>query len=266
MKTSVLRKICVLLLLLASSFTPAKDFKTTQLTFERVKVAYQEKEAITQKLFLDKGLTMSQSEIFIRVFKQEQQLELWAKARGQNSPPAGHLSAGAEAGIFQKLKTYPICSASGELGPKRRMGDNQVPEGFYVINRWNPQSNFFLSLGINYPNASDKILSDKKQPGGDIFVHGNCVSIGCLAMTDPVIKEIYVAFVETKNAGQVQVPVHIFPSRLGGSSWDKLQAGSVNDPSLLAFWKNIKTGYEWFETKKTLPRISVNAKGAYFFR
>ncbi|MDJ1466411.1 L,D-transpeptidase family protein [Xanthocytophaga flava] len=239
--------------LLLCSAIPAKSFKTTQLEFERVKDAYEEKEIVTQKLFSDKGLTINQSEIFLRVFKKEKQLELWAKEKGVNK-------------TFQLLKTYKICSASGELGPKRKLGDYQVPEGFYVINRWNPVSNFHLSLGINYPNASDRILSDKKHPGDDIFIHGNCVSIGCMAMTDPMIKEIYIAFVEAKNAGQGLVPVHIFPSKLDDSSWDSLQAAALDDPSLLAFWKNLKPGYEWFENKKTLPKVNVDTKGRYSFQ
>jgi len=234
------------------SFTPAANFKTAQLAYERVKTAYEEKEAATQKLFSDKGLRISQAEIFLRVFKQEKQLELWARARGKNS-------------MFQLVKTYPICSASGALGPKRKLGDYQVPEGFYLINRWNPQSNFYLSLGINYPNASDKILSDKKQPGSDIFIHGNCVSIGCMAMTDPLIKEIYIAFVEARNAGQTQIPVHIFPARLSGFSWEQLQAAYTEDPALVEFWKNLKVGYDWFETRKKLPQIRVDAKGMYLF-
>jgi len=240
-------------LLSMGNFTPASNFKTAQLAYERVKTAYQEKETATRKLFSDKNLKINASQIFIRVFKQEKHLELWARAKGANS-------------TFQLLKTYPICSASGNLGPKRKLGDYQVPEGFYTISRWNPQSNFYLSLGINYPNASDKILSDQKQPGNDIFIHGNCVSIGCLAMTDPLIKEIYVAFVEARNAGQTQVAVHIFPSRLAGPAWDHLRAGYREDESMINFWKNLKTGYEWFETRKTLPRVSVNAQGKYLFK
>ena len=237
--------------MLLGSFAPAKDFKTTQLTFERVKVAYEEKESAAKKLFSDKGLTINQSEIFLRVFKRENQLELWARAKGQNS-------------TFQLLKTYAICSASGDVGPKRKMGDYQVPEGFYVVNRWNPQSNFYLSLGINYPNASDKILSDKANPGGDIFIHGNCVSIGCMAMTDPVIKEIYVAFVEAKNAGQAQVPVHIFPTKLiAKSTWEQVAESYKSNPQLTAFWKNLQPGYEYFETNHKLPKVTVNAKGEY---
>ena len=230
---------------------PTENFKAAQLKFERVKAAYGEKEAATKKIFSDKGLNASQSAILMRVFKQEGELELWAK------PLKGSR--------FQLLKTYRICSASGGAGPKRRMGDNQVPEGFYTINRWNPQSSFHLSLGINYPNASDMVLSDRKNPGGDIFIHGDCVSIGCMAMTDDRIKEIYIAFVEATTAAQLRVPVHIFPARPATPAWENLQTLHRKDARMLAFWQNLKTGHDTFGKSHTLPRIIVDAKGLYLF-
>ncbi|MCU0352813.1 MAG: L,D-transpeptidase family protein [Cytophagales bacterium] len=233
--------------------SPPNGFKSQQTAYERVKKAYTEKETAVQKLFADQKLSLQSSEIFLRAFKEEKQLELWAKPKGK---PTG----------WKLVKTYPVCSASGVAGPKRRQGDLQVPEGFYTINRWNPQSSFLLSLGLDYPNASDRVLSDRKQPGGDIFIHGNCVSIGCLAMTDPAIQEIYVAFVEAVNAGQTRVPVHIFPTRLRGATWERLQTNHRDDAVLAAFWQNLKTGHDWFEEKNALPRVSVDAKGGYVFR
>src|SRR5690606_11025729 len=98
---------------------------------------------------------------------------------------------------FTLVKTYPVCSSSGLPGPKRKKGDRQTPEGFYHIDRFNPQSAFHLSLGINYPNSSDKILGHS-DPGGDIFIHGSCVTIGCVPLTDDLIKEVYVLAVEAK--------------------------------------------------------------------
>ena len=230
---------------------PKENFKAEQLKFERVKAAYDEKEVATKKIFSDKGLNASQSAILVRVFKQEKELELWAK------PLKGSR--------FQLLKTYRICSASGGAGPKRRMGDNQVPEGFYTINRWNPQSSFHLSLGINYPNASDMVLSDRKNPGGDIFIHGDCVSIGCMAMTDDPIKEIYIAFVEATTAGQARIPVHISPARPESLAWEKLRILHRKDAGLLAFWQNLKTGHDAFGKSHALPRITVDARGLYLF-
>ena len=250
---SFVRFGCVLMavVFLSATALPKENFKAEQLKFERVKAAYDEKEAATKKIFSDKGLNASQSAILVRVFKQEEELELWAK------PLKGSR--------FQLLKTYRICSASGGAGPKRRMGDNQVPEGFYTINRWNPQSSFHLSLGINYPNASDMVLSDRKNPGGDIFIHGDCVSIGCMAMTDDPIKEIYIAFVEATTAGQARIPVHIFPARPGSLAWGKLRILHRKDAGMLAFWQNLKTGHDAFEKSHTLPHITVDAKGLYLF-
>ncbi len=109
-------------------------------------------------------------DILLRAYKQESELELWAKNKKDKQ--------------YTLLKTYKICASSGTLGPKRKQGDIQVPEGFYVIDRFNPVSNFYLSLGVSYPNASDKILGVKGALGGDIFIHGNCVTIGCLPISD----------------------------------------------------------------------------------
>jgi len=235
------------------SFVAVKkdDFKATQMEFGRVKSAYAEKSLALRKLFSGKGLEINQSSVMLRAFKHEKQLELWAKP--------------TESSRFQLVKTYAVCFASGEAGPKRQTGDGQVPEGFYTINRWNPQSSFHLSLGINYPNASDRILADRKNPGGDIFIHGDCVSIGCMAMTDDRIKEIYIAFVEARNAGQASVPVHIFPARPGLAAWQQLLAQYADDKAMLAFWQNLKAGHDAFERLHTLPRIRVDAKGGYLF-
>lgn len=104
--------------------------------------------------------------------------------------------------LFRLIKDYQICSLSGELGPKRQQGDLQVPEGFYWIDRFNPASNFYLSLGINYPNQFDRILGKSGELGGDIFIHGGCVTIGCIPITDDKIKELYLIAVEAKSNGQ----------------------------------------------------------------
>jgi murein L,D-transpeptidase YafK len=110
--------------------------------------------------------------------KEEKRLEIWV---------------GKTTGRLYKLATYPILAASGTLGPKRQEGDQQVPEGFYKIDLLNPQSRFHLSLRVNYPNTEDKAHHTValNQMGGDIYVHGNAVSIGCLAMGDPAIEEIF---------------------------------------------------------------------------
>jgi len=123
------------------------------------------------------GIESDQLALLLRAFKREAELEIWGKNKRDET--------------FQLLVTYPICASSGTLGPKRREGDRQVPEGVYYIDRFNPRSQYHLSLGLNYPNASDVIRGDPMAPGSDIFIHGKCVTIGCLPMTDPVIEEIY---------------------------------------------------------------------------
>jgi murein L,D-transpeptidase YafK len=166
-------------------------------------------------------------------------MEIWASPSG--SEP------------FRLLHTYDIAAMSGKLGPKRKQGDLQVPEGFYHIDRFNPKSRFHLSLGINYPNASDRKLSDPDRPGGDIFIHGNAVSIGCMAMTDPKIEEIYILALAARNAGQAKIPVHIFPYRM-----KRKPTGS-----LAAFWGELKPVYDYFEKYRTVPNVRVDSKGRY---
>ena len=154
-----------------------------------------------------------------------------------------HVRINAADGPYTLIRIYKVAAASGELGPKRKEGDQQVPEGFYVIDRFNPQSAYHLSLGLNYPNASDKILSDKQKPGSDIFIHGNEVSIGCLAMTDDKIKEIYLLALDAKPNGPI--PVHIFPARL---SELKLKAlAKTYAPVRVEFWRSLLPAQHAFD-------------------
>jgi murein L,D-transpeptidase YafK len=146
------------------------------------------------------------------------------------------------------------------LGPKRKEGDLQIPEGIYYVNHFNPLSNFFLSLGINYPNSSDKLFADKEHPGGSIYIHGNCVTIGCIPITDDKIKELYVLAVEARSSGQDKIPVHIFPARLDAGQLEKL---GRNYPEHLLFWKNLQEIYKDFETTHQLRKVTVDSGGVY---
>ena len=130
-----------------------------QLRFPRVRAAKQEKDAVLRAMIEAKGLAYPPKAILLRAFKKESTLELWA--------------ASSEPGPYVLLKTYGICATSGVLGPKRRSGDAQVPEGFYDLDFFNPQSNFYLSMHINYPNAADSILGYRPNLGGTIYLHGN---------------------------------------------------------------------------------------------
>ncbi|MDR1935412.1 MAG: hypothetical protein LBS49_07510, partial [Candidatus Accumulibacter sp.] len=153
----------------------------------------------------------------------------------------------------------------GKPGPKRRLGDKQVPEGFYHIDRFNPDSDYLLSLGINYPNAADKIKSGNRNPGGDIFIHGACVSVGCLPMTDDKIREIYLYAVYAKNSGQDRIPVYIFPFRMTDANMKSHAAKNAGNPALIRFWKNLKKGYDRFSGNKQALKAGVDENGDYAF-
>ena len=242
----------VLLLLgaVAGIGLPAETFRSAQDRFPRVRTARATAQPRLEALFGQSGLRYPAKEIFLRVFKMEGELELWARN-----------DAGAP---FTLVRAYAICAASGTVGPKRREGDLQVPEGFYQVSGFNPWSNFHLSLRIDYPNASDRILGDRRQPGGDIFIHGSCVTIGCIPLRDEPIAEVYLAAVDARSSGQRHIPVHIFPCRLD-RDWIRLEREACRRPGSLGFWRNLQEGYAIFEKTRRLPRISVDRRGTYIF-
>jgi murein L,D-transpeptidase YafK len=229
--------------------TKSQEFKDSQLKYQRVRTAQKEKENSLKKLFEEKKLVYP-SEIFIRVFKEEEELELWAKNIKEE---------------WQLFNTYEICSMSGEVGPKRQQGDYQVPEGFYVLDTFNPWSSFFLSMRVNYPNESDKKMSTAQNLGGDIMLHGACASIGCIAITDDFIKEVYWLAVLAKNKGQKTIPIHIFPCRMEEKRYAQLKKDNSEKTSLFNFWDNLKEGFLYFETNKKLPIVKVDKNGKYLF-
>jgi murein L,D-transpeptidase YafK len=203
-----------------------------------------------KKQFENQHLTWPPEALYIRSFKYDRQLEVWVKGNG-NEP-------------YKLFKTYKICMQSGTMGPKRMEGDYQVPEGFYQINEFNPNSNYHLSLGLNYPNASDKILSDPQRPGNSIYIHGNCVSTGCIAISDVPIEELYIIASSVKAGGQEFIPVHVFPVRYNVKKSMEFLNNTIKDnANLQQFNKNIKEVFDYFEAKKQLPIIMVNKKGEY---
>jgi murein L,D-transpeptidase YafK len=238
---------------LAAAFTAsdlfASDFLNAQLRHQRVLAARIETRFGIKQMFEARGIEYPAAEIFLRVFKRERVLELWVRPHGERQ--------------FAMLKSYGICALAGEPGPKRRQGDNQTPEGFYEINHFNPNSAFHLSLHINYPNRSDRLLANGGPLGGDIFIHGGCQTEGCIAVTDEGIKELYWMGVEARAAGQRVLPIHIFPFRL--TDEDLAIAANVytEAPALIRFWQSLQAGYEHFERTRTLPAIGVDARGYY---
>ena len=229
----------------------SSPFKREQIGFSRVRTAVERKYPLIKELFSSKGIQYPPKAVYLRAFKKEGILELWIKSGSQES--------------YVLLKCYDICRSSGEPGPKRQEGDRQVPEGFYHINHFNPSSSFFLSLGINYPNASDRILGVQGNLGGEIYIHGGCATAGCIPVTDDGIMELYLIAVEAKSQGQDRIPVHIFPTGMDGDSFEALMDEHIENSRLTGFWANLKEGFDAFEENGQIPEFSVDNRGRYIF-
>jgi murein L,D-transpeptidase YafK len=228
------------------------SFIDFQRGLARPAVALQNKLDTLQKQFAAKGLRWPARNMYIRSFKYDAQMEVWV-SNSRKEP-------------YKLFKTYKVCALAGSLGPKRMQGDFQVPEGFYYINEFNPNSNYYLSLGINYPNASDKILSDPIKPGGDIYIHGSCVTVGCIPINDQQIEELYILAAHAKSAGQDYIPVHIFPIRYDNKkSADYLNTLTKNDEKLKSFASKLEAMYDHFEVTHQLPVIMTDSQGEYLF-
>lgn len=182
--------------------------------------------------------------VFLRAYKEERRLELWMRPRGERR--------------FVLFRSYPIAAASGKLGPKLAEGDRQVPEGFYFFSRsgLKPDSRFHLAINIGYPNAYDR---HHGRSGSFIMIHGDRVSIGCLAMTDPAIEEIYTLCAAALAAGQPFIRVHVFPFRM---SDERLEAAAGDQ--WLDFWRKLRVGHDAFETDRVPPEVLVR-DGRYVF-
>ena len=245
---------CTLVIIGANIFgqTAAPAFIDIQKTFPIPSEALKRKQDTLQKQFAAKGLQWPAKYMYIRSFKYDSQLEVWVKNTLKEP--------------FKLFKTYKVCALAGTLGPKRLEGDYQVPEGFYYINEFNPKSNYHLSLGLNYPNASDKILSDAYKPGGGIYIHGSCVTVGCIPVTDAQIEDIYILAAYAKDQGQDFIPVHIYPIRFNNKkSINYLASLTKTDAQLKAFAERLEAVYDHFEITHQLPIIMTNTDGNYVF-
>ncbi|WP_298299911.1 L,D-transpeptidase family protein [Hydrotalea sp.] len=240
---------CVFLGTFGHSLAQA-SFVDFQKTNVRVANAFKLKEDTLARQFKKEGLSWPPRQLYIRSFKYDSQLEVWAR-NNSNEP-------------FKLIKTYKICALSGGLGPKRIEGDYQVPEGFYYINLFNPKSTYYLSLGLNYPNVSDQLLSDSLKPGSDIFIHGTCVTVGCIPIMDNQIDELYLLASYAKSDGEDFIPVHIYPVRFNNpKSAAFLDKVTKDDKAYASFTESLEKVYHYFEKHKTLPVITVNEKGKY---
>jgi murein L,D-transpeptidase YafK len=206
------------------SLSSRPSFLASQLNYPRVRVALQNQGKSVDDYLKINNIDKNTLQIKLMAFKAEGVLELWAKS-DKKQP-------------YILLKEFDICAKSGRLGPKLKQGDGQVPEGNYFIDRFNPNSQYHLSLGISYPNNIDKKRSEGLNPGGDIFIHGKCVTIGCLPMTDEIIEQIYLLAVYARNSGQKQIPVSIFPFRMTNENL-RLAENTELGKLWISFWREL---------------------------
>lgn len=197
------------------------------------------------------GAFMKGNAAFVRIFKKEAMLELWLRKGGR----------------FALYRSFPICAFSGKLGPKVKQGDHQAPEGFYKVSarQLNPKSAYYLAFNVGFPNAYDR---QHRRSGSALMVHGDCKSVGCYAMTNKGIEEIY-GFVEAAlRNGQSEVPVHIFPFRMTQSNIDSETKGGIfyrgEYGQWADFWQNLKEGYDLFEQTRE-PPAAFACGGRYAF-
>jgi murein L,D-transpeptidase YafK len=189
----------------------------------------------TMMLLGKKGMD-AQSPIFIRIFKEESELEVWKER---------------DDGHFYHFKTYPICNWSGAIGPKVKDGDRQAPEGFYVIAReqMNPDSRYHLAMNLGFPNTYDRA---QRRTGEFLMIHGKCKSAGCYAMTDALMEEIYAIARESFLGGHDSFQVHAFPFRMTAENMARHAHHEA-----YAFWATMKEAYDYFEVTRQLPAIAV---------
>jgi murein L,D-transpeptidase YafK len=189
----------------------------------------------------DSGVKLG-APVLIRIFKREFELEVWLK-KGER---------------FERFAIYPICKWSGRLGPKIRQGDRQAPEGFYTVDSkaLNPNSRWFRSFNLGFPNTHDRA---HRRTGSFIMVHGGCSSIGCYAMTNPAMAEIWKIVTAALDGGQKRIQVQVYPFRLTEGNLARRA-----DAPEAAFWQSLKPGYDLFEATALPPRVSVCNKRYVF--
>ncbi|MFT4664126.1 MAG: murein L,D-transpeptidase YafK [Polaribacter sp.] len=212
----------------------------------RVNQAYDRCLTNLQQEIIQREINPNSFDLHLRVYKVEELLEAWIKNK--------------ESKEWALFKQYPFCVNSGKPGPKRKEGDRQIPEGFYHIDRFNPVSKFHLSLGLNYPNEGDRKLGAPHKPGSDVFIHGGCKSVGCIAITDNLIAELYVLASEAKAQRQMEIPVRIFPCKMNGNELLELEKKMPEHSHL---WKQLKMEDDYFRDSKKLKPFIIGADGDY---
>ncbi len=248
--TTAHRPLLCVVCLLATLPATAGQFTDQQRRSARFKTAHAQQQGVVEGIFRGANAAWPPRVLF-RGFKREGRFEMWAApARGSD---------------WVRVDDLPICASSGTLGPKHREGDLQVPEGFYHLDRFNPWSQFHLSLGINYPNRVDRAHRRQGQPlGGDIFIHGGCATVGCLPLEDRPMERVYLAAVAARDGGQRRIPVHLFPCRFDSPDCETaLRKASDAHPALLTRWADLRRGYRAFEATRRPPQVIASANGRY---
>jgi len=225
-----------------------QSFRNFQLSCTRVSEACRKYSDTLAKEFKRKNVAFPPRDIYLRAFKSQNEMELWARNN--------------ESSEYKLIKTYHICAVPGKLGPKRAQGDRQVPEGFYFIEDFNPKSDYHLSLLLNYPNYSDQAFG-RGNMGGDIYIHGGCVTVGCMPMTNDGIEEIYTVCLSAKFNGQQYIPMHIFPTRLNSRGVIFLSHEFASEPAKQQFWAELKPSYDYFEKYHKLLPVMYSPDGKY---
>jgi len=233
----------------AAQTDDADGFRDFQYSCERVSNAIKKYNDTLAKEFKKKNVAYPPKDIFLRVFKAQNELELWAR-NNENSE-------------YKMIKLYHICALSGMLGPKRAEGDHQVPEGFYFIEDFNPRSDYYLSMLLNYPNFSDNMQGSTARKGGDIYIHGGCVTVGCMPMTDEGIQELYTVCLNAKVNGEENIPVHIFPTRFNKNGLAYLNKAYGSDAGKQEFWQSLRSSYDYFEKNHKLLPVMYTPDGKY---
>lgn len=236
-------------ILMMNTETPPGTFREKQLKYTRVREAYSAKEKTVIKTLSDRTISRDSLRIYLQAFKTGKKVEVWGKNISDST--------------YMLIKEIPICEISGEIGPKRRSYDLQVPEGFYYINELNPYSKYYLSMKINYPNASDSIRGVKGRLGNLIYIHGGCESSGCISVNDEKIKELFVYCIEAYNAGQEKVEIAIYPAKLEDKTYNRLITGYSKNKDKVSLWADLKKSYDLFNLKKVPPTVKYLPDGTH---
>lgn len=245
------RVLVLFICLITCSFTAQAQYIANSIDARKRDIPrLQSVENTLKAEFQKDSLIWPAKDVYIRSFKYDSEMEVWV--RNSDTLP------------YQLFKTYKVCAMAGAVGPKRMEGDFQVPEGFYYIQGFKPQSAYHMSLKLSYPNESDILLSDQNKPGGDIYIHGSCVTVGCIPLRDEQIEEVFLIAAGAKKSGEKYIPIHVFPVRFDKEKSIKYLYKEIkDDPELQRFEVDIKQAYDYFNEHHTLPLITIDPEGKY---